>query len=569
MQEFAYLLHRYPDLALFLTILVGTMIGRVHVKGFGFGSVVGSLLAGIVIGIFGKPEFPNLLRWTFFYLFLFSVGYSVGPRFFGSLRKQTIPQIVLAVTVAVTGVLTAVTVAYFLGFDEGTSVGLFSGSLTQSAALGTGLNAIAGLPVSDGMKSQLSANAPLGDAITYVFGDLWLILLITVIGPLLMRANLKSEAKMLEEQVSAGGEGSRSQLVGHHFAFRGYRLENASLVGMEIEEFERKYATGRLSVQRLKRNGAFISITPETCLHVGDQLVIAAQTSVLVNADREIGPEFHDSEILAVPMKTLTAVVTNRTAIRKTLGELAADRQVSRGVYLESLTRGEEEMPREAGVIVERGDVLKLIGSPEDLSRVGNWLGYVEADLTKTDLSFVAGGIVCGILLGLVILHVHDLPLGLGTPGAILVVGLVAGWARSHYPVFGSIPEASQRVLADIGLIVFIAIIGLSAGPHALDAYAQRGGGFFASIFLGGMVVTMIPSLVAIVLGRWIFRMNPLMVVAGVTGAQTCMPALNALREVSESNIGALGYTVPYAIGNILLTISGPVVVAIVHSLRS
>jgi putative transport protein len=568
MQEIASLLHRHPELALFITIFLGTLIGRVHVKGFGLGSVVGSLLAGIVVGILAKPEFPELLRWAFFYLFLFSIGYSVGPRFFGSLRKEAIPQIVLAITLAVTGLSTAVTVAYVLGFDEGTSVGMFSGSLTQSAALGTGLNAIANLPVSDAIKSQLSANAPLGDAITYGFGDLWLILLITVIGPMLMHANLKAEAKVLEAQLSDGGESTSSLLGGRSFAFRGYRIENISLAGLGVEELENRYAAGRLSVQRLKRDGELIEITPETRLQVGDKLVIAARRSVLVNAEREIGPEFDDSETLAVPMKTITVVVTSRSAVGTTLGELAANRQIARGVYLESLTRCAEEMPHDVGVIIEGGDVLKLVGSPQDVNRAGKWLGYMEADLTKTDLAFIAGGIACGILLGLMILNINGMPVGLGTAGGILVVGLVAGWARSHYPVFGAIPEASQRVLADIGLTVFIAIVGLSAGPHAVDAYVQGGGRFFASIFLGGMVVTIIPSLIALVLGRWIFRMNPLMVLAGVTGAQTCMPALNALRDASDSNVGVLGYTVPYAIGNILLTISGPVVVAIMHSLR-
>jgi putative transport protein len=237
-------------------------------------------------------------------------------------------------------------------------------------------------------------------------------------------------------------------------------------------------------------------------------------------------------------------------------------------VYLESLKRGEEEIPREGAVIVDRGDVMRLVGGPQNVEHAGKWLGYVEADPAKTDLTFVATGIACGILLGLLHLNVTGVPLGLGTAGSILVIGLVAGWARSHHPVFGSIPEAAQRVLADIGLTVFIAIVGLTAGSHAVEAYVHRGGGFFASIFLGGMVVTMVPSLVALVVGRWIFRMNPLMVLAGVTGAQTCMPGLNALREASGSNIGALGYTVPYAIGNILLTISGPVVVAVMHSLR-
>jgi putative transport protein len=569
MPEVAALLHTYPELSIFVTIFIGTLIGRVHVKGFGLGSVVGALLIGIAVGIFAKPEFPPLLRWVFFDLFLFSIGYSVGPRFFGSLRREAIPQIVMAVTLAITGLLTAVAVAYVLGFDEGISVGLFSGSLTQSAALGTGLSAIANLPVSDAIKAQLSANAPLGDAITYGFGDLWLILLITVIGPMLMRANLRADAKVLESQLSGGGEATSPLLAGQRFAFRGYRVENTSIAGISVAELEDRYAAGRLSVQRLKRHGTLLDVTPQALLQLGDQLVIAAQKSVLSNAAGEIGPEFDDPEALAVPMETITVVVTNRSAVGKTLGELAADQHVARGVYLESFKRGEEEMPHDMRVVVERGDVMRLVGSPQDVERVGKWLGYVEADLAKTDLTFVAAGIACGILLGLLSLKINGMPLGLGTAGSILVIGLVAGWARSHYPVFGSIPEPAQRVLADLGLTVFIAIVGLTAGPHAVEAYLLRGGGFFASIFFGGMVVTMVPSLVALATGRWIFRMNPLMVLAGVTGAQTCMPGLNALREASGSNIGALGYTVPYAIGNILLTVSGPVVVTIMHSLRT
>jgi putative transport protein len=166
-------------------------------------------------------------------------------------------------------------------------------------------------------------------------------------------------------------------------------------------------------------------------------------------------------------------------------------------------------------------------------------------------------------------LHALGISLGLGTAGSILVIGLAAGWARSRYPVFGSIPEPAQRLLMDIGLIVFIAIVGLHAGPHAVEAYRESGGAFFASIFFAGVIVTMVPLAAGALAARLIFRMSPLMALGGLAGAQTCTPGLNALRDASGSNVGALGYTVPYAIGNILLTIWGPVVVAVMHILRS
>src|SRR6185295_2956169 len=141
LEPLAAFLHGQPALCLFLSIFLGTIIGRFHVKGVGFGSVVGTLIAGILIGILGKPELPDLLRWAFFYLFLFSIGYSVGPQFFGSLKKEAVPQIVLALVVAVSGLVTVIAVTAVFDFNEGLAVGLLSGAMTQSAALGTGLSA--------------------------------------------------------------------------------------------------------------------------------------------------------------------------------------------------------------------------------------------------------------------------------------------------------------------------------------------------------------------------------------------------------------------------------------------
>jgi putative transport protein len=568
-KEAADLLHRYPELALFVTIFLGQIIGRFHVKNFGLGSVVGALVAGIVVGIFARPELPQLLRWAFFYLFLFSIGYSVGPQFFGSLRKEAIPQLALAVILGITGLVTVLGVSLALGFDEGTAVGLLSGGLTQSAALGTGLNAIASLPIPEDLKARLSGAAPLADAITYGFGDLGLIMFITVLGPLLMRADLKAEAKALEVQLSGGRPATDSLLMGASLGLRGYRVENPLIARMSVEELERKYAEGRLSVQRLRRGQAEVDITPDSRIQLGDQLVVAARRATLVHAEDEIGPEIDDPETLAAPLKSVNAVVTNREAAGRTIAELAADQQMSHGVYLESLRRGEEPLPREMGTVIERGDVMRLVGAPRDVDRAATWLGFVERDLTKTDLTFVAAGISCGILLGLLTINFQGVRLGLGFAGSILVVGLLAGWARSRYPVFGSIPEAAQRVLADIGLIVFIAIIGLQAGPHAVEAYHERGAAYFFSIFGGGMIVTMVPPIMAMLVAHFVLKMNPLMTLAGIAGAQTCTPALNALREASGSNVGALGYTVPYAIGNILLTIWGPIVVAVIHVLRA
>ena len=565
-EPLAAFLHSIPLLCLFLAILFGTIIGRFHVKGVGFGSVVGTLIAGMAIGILAKPELPDLLRWAFFYLFLFSIGYSVGPQFFGSLKKEALPQIALALIVAVTGLATVIGVSALFGFDEGLSVGVLSGGMTQSAALGTGLSAIAELPIPDDQKATLLAHAPLGDAITYGFGDLGLILFLTWLGPKMFRADLKAEAKELEKTL-AGGKPTGPVAAGVHHGLRAYAVENAGVIGTTISALEARYASARLSVQGVQRGGAMVKLDPSMALARGDRLVVSAVRGAFVGAEREIGTEVDDAALLSVPIKPAALVVTRSEVIGKSLGELAQDPN-ARGVYLDSLHRGSEFMPREVWTRLERGDVLRIIGAPEDVERVAAYIGYVERDLSKTDLTFLAGAICAGILLGLLKFSAGGVTLGLGTAGSILVVGLVGGWVRSRYPVFGSIPEPAQQLLMDIGLIVFIAVVGLHAGPHAVDAYRVSGGSFFASIFVAGVIVTTMPLAVGAFASRYVLKMSPLMALGGLAGAQTCTPGLTALREASGSNVGSLAYTVPYAIGNIVLTVWGPVVVAIVHAMR-
>ena len=560
-------LHNQPALCLFLSIFLGTLIGRVHVKGVGFGSVVGTLIAGILIGILGRPELPELLRWSFFYLFLFSIGYAVGPQFFGSLKREALPQIVLALVVAVTGLAAVVGVSAVFGFDEGLAVGILSGAMTQSAALGTGLSAIAELPISAASKSLLAAHAPLADAITYGFGDLGLILFLTWLGPRILRADLKREAKVLEQQLAAARPGGDVP-SGTYYGLRAYRVENAALRGSTLEALESRYAAARLSVQRVQRGAELLELSPALALHDGDRLVVSARRGAFADAARDIGPEVDDADLLAIPVKAVAVVVTNPEVSGRTIGDLAQAPE-ARGVYLQSVQRSSELMPREPWTVLERGDVLRIVGAPDDVDRVSRRIGFVERDLSRTDLTFLAGAICAGILFGLIKLNASGIALGLGTAGSILMIGLIGGWTRSRYPVFGAIPEAAQRLLMDIGLIVFIAVVGLHAGPHAVEAYRESGGSFFASIFVAGVIVTTAPLAVGTLVGRYVLKLSPLMLVGGLAGSQTCTPGLTALREASESNVVALAYTVPYALGNIVLTIWGPVVVAIVHAMRN
>ena len=408
-------------------------------------------------------------------------------------------------------------------------------------------------------------NAPLGDAITYGFGDLGLIVFLTWLGPKLLRANLKSDAKALERTLDGGAD--HQVFRGAHYAFRSLRVDNPALAGKTVGDLERDAGEVRLAVQRVRRGDRVLEVTAALPLELGDEIAVAARRAIFADIERTIGPEIDAPDLLAVPLKASAIVVTNKHAIGRTLATFAADPQLS-GVYLDSLQRGTVRLPREPGVQVQRGDILHVVGAPDDVERAGACIGFIERDLSRTDLAFLAGGICCGILLALAQVTVGGVTIGLGAAGSILIVGVLAGWFRSRYPVLGSIPEPAQRLLMDLGLTVFVALIGLKAGPHAVEAYHARGGTFFVQIFLSGVVVTRSRSSSRAFVGRFVLRMDPLMLLGGLAGAQTCPPGLAALREASESDVVSLGYAVPYAVGSILLTICGPIVVAIVHAMR-
>jgi putative transport protein len=421
MAQLGAFLHGHPALCLFLSILLGGFIGRFHFKGVGFGSVVGTLLAGICVGIVARPELPDLLRWVFFYLFLFAIGYSIGPQLFGGLKKAAVPQMMLALVVAVSGVTAVIAVSAVFGFNEGLAVGLLSGGMTQSAALGTGLSAIAELPIPDAAKQALMADAPLGDAITYLFGDLGLILFFTWLGPKIMGVDLRAEAKALERQLSGGKDGG-PVFSAAHYSLRAHRIENAETAASNLAALEERFAAERLSVRRVQRDGELLPLHPTLALKSGDLVVVSARRGAFLHAERDIGPEIEDASLLSVPMQTAAVVVTSADVNGRTLLALAQDPR-TRGVYLESLQRGTESIPREPWTVLQRGDILRLVGEPADVERAATHIGFVERDPSQTDLTFLAGGIGAGILFGLLRLDAGGVVIGLGTSGAILVMG--------------------------------------------------------------------------------------------------------------------------------------------------
>ena len=553
-------LREHQELTIFLTLAVGFFIGQLRFGTFSLGTVVGTLLAGVLIGQL-DIKVPATVKNVFFDLFLFTVGYKVGPQFFRGLKKDAMPQLVVTVVLCVTCLVSAFTASKLLGYDMGTAAGLLAGAFTESTVIGTAGDAINRLDLPAADKTALVNNIPVAYAVTYLIGTAFIVWFLPNVGPWLMRVDLKEESRKLRAQVSGGGEPEPGVISAlHRFAVRAYQVTNERLLNRTVAALEALPVGQRVFVSRIRRDKAIVDVQPETIVRSGDVVAVMTHSELLMARGGEIGPEVHDTELLDFPVEILDVVVTNRARTGQTLKELAA-LESARGVFLRKIVRVGQEMPFTTETRLDRGDVLTLVGAKPDIERAAKDLGYADRATVTTDMIFVGLGIFIGGLVGLLTLTIGGLPLTLTASGGALIMGLVFGWLRAVRPTFGRIPEAAMWVFETVGLTVFIGVVGLTAGPSFVAGLQKSG----VSLILVGLVVAVLPHTAAILIGRYILKMNPVILLGACCGAGTITAGLRAVQEKAESTLPALGYTVPYALGNILLTAWGPVIVALMR----
>jgi putative transport protein len=321
-----------------------------------------------------------------------------------------------------------------------------------------------------------------------------------------------------------------------------------------VGDLEKSFAPERVFVERIHRGGKILEGAPDMLLERGDAVALAARRQVLASGI-PIGVEVEDETLLDFPIESLDVVVTSREAAERPLRELAE--RYGRGVILSKLVRGGEEIPFVPSTVINRGDLLTIGGATRDVERAGKALGYIERPSSETDVVFVGLGVVVGGLFGLLSVQVAGVPLSLTASGGALVMGLIFGWLRSVRPTFGRIPEPALWVFDTVGLAVFIGLVGLAAGPVFVDGLKRTG----PSLLLVGLIVAVTPHLTALLFGHRVLKMNPVILFGASSGAGTVTAALRAIQDEAQSKLPVLGYTVPYAVGNILLTAWGPVIV--------
>jgi len=562
MEWLAKLFTKYPEMAVYLAVGIGYLIGRLKIRGVGLGVVTGSLVGGILIGNFFHVPVSDQAKAIVFLLFLFGIGYSVGPAFFQNLRGDGWRWAVLGVFVPVVGLLAAYTVAHLLKLDPGYSAGLLSGSLTESPAIGTASEAIRGLSVSDEQKQLWIGHIAVADAICYIFGTLGVIWCCSSLGPKLLRFDLRAESKKVEAELgitrSKLGVYSAWQPIG----FRAYRIsEDALVVGKTIADAEKSVPGARLFVERIRRGDKMFSPVATTVLNAGDTIAVLGRTDVMITMLGPKSSEVADSELLEIPVASVDLYVTAKAIADRTLREIADNVEEARGILLRGITRGGRTIPIGTETVVKRGDTIHVTGSEAAVEKLASVVGRMIHPTEESDLAVLGIAIFIGVLVGAsLIIPIGHLRIALGTSVGTLLAGVIVGWMRSVRPWFGRIPDAAILFMRSIGLAAFVAMIGLKAGPIFVSAVKEYG----YILFLGGIVVTLVPLITGLFFGRYVLKLNPALLVGGIAGAQTMIAGVAAAQEKSDSLVATLGYSYTAAFGHILLTTWGTIIVSLV-----
>src|ERR1700722_11663046 len=527
---FVQTLKTYPEIAILLSLAIGFYVGSFNYKGLGLGAVTATLIAAVLIGQLGIT-ITGPLKPFFFLMFLFAIGYGVGPQFVRGIAKDGMPQALYAVVVCVFCLIAGVVGAKLAGYDVGTAAGLYAGSQTISASMGLATDAINRLGLAADETKKLLDAMPVAYAVTYIFGTVGSAIVIALLGPVLLGIDLPTACKRYEEKYGGKKETGGAGTAWYQFAFRAFRVRDG---------------------------GKVIEATADTVIQAGDVVAVAGRRDVLVSLTGSAAEEVDDRELLAVPAEGLDVYVTSKDVDGKTLAELAGSPS-ARGVFLRKITRGATavDIPILPQTKLNRGDIVTLVGRSQDIAAATKHLGRPDRATDVADVAFIGAAIAIGALVGAFVWKVGGVPLTLSTSGGALISGLFFGWLRSVRPTFGRIPSPTVWFMNSVGLNVFIAIVGISSGPGFVAGLQKLGFG----LFLWGVAVTTVPLILAMYVGKYLFRFDDALLLGCVSGARTTTASLGMVNDIAKSQIPGLGYTVTYAVGNTLLTVWGMVIV--------
>lgn len=550
--DIAHYLIANPVISIFVCLALGYLIGKLKIKSFTIGATVGTLLVGLLISLVfkgaGTYQIDGTVKTIFFSLFIFAIGYEVGPSFFASLKSSGLKIIILSLFFAVAAFVVSMVLFKAFGIGAGEAGGILAGSLTQSAILGTADSTMKGMLSGTELKTAESQMA-IAYALTYVFGTVGVVVFLKNGAAKLIGVNLTDTVKKKIDQTNFHESSSENTVVGNIKA-RAFCIENgAEFIGKTIGSVEEQYGDD-LTITQIIRKGKKVNLASDVQLLEGDTVTIIGLLDAVLHFEAPGMKETDDSEALKLDVIKQEIVLTNHfsLAVIKHLSE--------NGIVISERKRDNNVLSEDQAL--KALDHLTLVGPKALIAKVVKKLGYVKDTGTETDVSFISMGLVVGLLIGAISFVVSGIPITLGSGGGALIGGLLFGYYQDKHSNYGLMPKATRWFCKSVGLNLFIAIVGLTSGASFLSALQSMG----VKVLLIGVLVTILPHIASVYFGRFVLKLDAVDIIGALCGAGTCTAALNGVVEEYESSIFAVAYTPGYAMGNILLTVLGPLVVA-------
>ncbi len=547
-----------PILLLFSIMGFGYILGKIKLAGIELGSTSGILITGLLFGHLGfVANTPHAATFGFT-IFIFTVGMQAGPSFFSAFLADGRRYILLALVVSLTAVSLVFLFTKLISFEYGLNAGLLAGALTSTPTLAGAQDAInSGLA---SLPETITASAAIDNigaayAITYIFGTIGLIIFINYF-PTLFKIDLVKSAKEYAVEHGLIKKQAHNQFTSETLPIlRAYEVSKES-IGKTIEQ--RSLELGKQGkALRVRRGNKVLEADDDLIIEKGDVVSFITNISSHEQARLVLGDEVLDPALIGFQIIEKQIVVIKSDAVDKPIKDL--DMVADFGCFTTELIRANIKIPITSETMIQKGDRISVTGEESNLQDLADKLGYIEGEIDHADLVTFAFGIVAGIFIGTVFIKVGDLSIGLGSAGGLLISGIVIGFLSSVNPSFGRMPVAARNLLMDFGLAIFMASVGLNAGDKVVDAVLSAG----LPLILCGITVTIVPVLVAYAFGRFIFNMNPALLMGAITGAMTSTPSLSVVTEASKSYIPAIGYAGTYTFANVFLTFAGSLMLLI------
>ena len=538
-----------PSVAIFLTLGLGYLVGRFHIKSFKLGATVGVLLVGLIIGQMGKFQIAPVVKNLFFDLFIFTIGYEVGPVFIASFKKKGIKFIIQSVVFSVIAFVVSFALFKIFHVNFGEAGGIIAGSLTQSACIGTANSAIEALHISQAAKTAAMSQVAIAYALTYVFGTIGVLIFLKNIAPAIFHVNLREATKEYIETNHIKTD-TKSVKISANIRVRAFRINAENrYIGKTILDFNNDNVG--LNIEEIVRDGKTLT-SPSTVLANNDIILVIGSIKNFADfTDKKYNLSEVDANNYPLHLKKTTILLT------KVYNYNTLENMLANGVIIESAYHDDKKITDYT--LLSVGDHITVIGPQSYLTNIMKNIGYEKAAGTKTDVSFLSIGIFLGILLDAIVITIHKIPLTLGGGGGALFAGLYFGWLQEKHPNIGVIPPSTRWLLKSLGLNLFIGVVGLQAGSGFVTALKEMGW----LVFVIGILVSILPHLFTLLFSKFILKMNIVDNIGSLCGSGTITAALNAVNAETDSTVFALSYTPTYALGNIFLTVMAPLIVAL------